>query len=951
MRRSDYTGKYGGTEQDLVAVEEPEVNCNDSAVSIVRGHAAELREVQEFLHGHNSWPRGLALIGEPGIGRSTLWSTAIQRAENLGIQVLSTKISSFEFKLNYSGLVDLLGGPAGDVIGELPDVQQTALNRVLVGGENPRIDERTTAAAFLTVLSRLADRAPVLLAIDDVQWLDPASRTVVSYATKRLKASMGVLTTVRSVGRSEPSLSALLPLPQEHSMVRIKLGPMTVAALRSAIAEHLGIRLARNVIERIHRISGGNIFCALELARSVDEGEGDGPPALPASLAEAVQERIGPTDGLRADMLLALACGAESTVTELASVTGSSVQEATEALEEVEERGVVAVRGHRIRFTHPMLAHGVYANASGPRRRAMHRRLARETGHPEDQARHLALGTASPDEATLHALDVAADLASTRGAPAAAAELLELGFSLGCNDPARRLRTAEQHCLAGALERAEQLLSGLVTELPEGESRAKAHLLIGTVHAHRHGAQALDALAVAVAEAREDPALRAPAHLALSSVLGLTGAAQQALTHAEHAFADADTARDPTLRSQALTLRVLTGVECGRGIDRNSLAAALTLESSGPETPAALRASNIEAVTDGWAGDLESACDRMALVAHRSKDRGNPMEVVWALGFVAHFNLWLGRPDAAGLAAEQAMEEAELVDGVVSRITALTCRAAVAAYRGATPDTERAAHAAIQAARHSGLRHLAIGPIASLAFEQTARRDYAATLTTLEPLLAAFDATHSTERAVAAHLPDAVEALVAVGRLADAESLVTALEDNGSRLQRPWMSAVGARGRAALFAADGDLKAAEMRADEAIDIHDLFPAPFERARTQLLLAQIQRRRRRSRRAFDTFAAAHDAFTQIGSPVWAERARLELHSSAGVPPSPQPSPTLTSTERRVAERAAGGLSNRDIAAELFISAKTVEMNLSRAYRKLGIRSRSQLYNKLNPGARD
>jgi DNA-binding CsgD family transcriptional regulator len=195
---------------------------------------------------------------------------------------------------------------------------------------------------------------------------------------------------------------------------------------------------------------------------------------------------------------------------------------------------------------------------------------------------------------------------------------------------------------------------------------------------------------------------------------------------------------------------------------------------------------------------------------------------------------------------------------------------------------------------------------------------------------------------VGAFLPDAVETFVAVGRLDEAEPLVQALETNGPRLDRPWMLAVGARGRAMLLAAHGDLDAAAVAAHAAVRHHERLPMPFERARTRLLVGQLQLRNRQRRIATQTLTEARDAFEAAGAPLWAARARAEL---ARLNRTASDRSGLTTSERRVAERAAAGMSNRDIAAALFLSPKTVEMNLSRVYRKLGIRSRAQLHTRL------
>ena len=234
---------------------------------------------------------------------------------------------------------------------------------------------------------------------------------------------------------------------------------------------------------------------------------------------------------------------------------------------------------------------------------------------------------------------------------------------------------------------------------------------------------------------------------------------------------------------------------------------------------------------------------------------------------------------------------------------------------------------------------MTVWPITTLAFLDVSLGNYDAALTTLKPLLCTFDnKSKATEIFVAPFLPDAVEALVQLGQLADAEPLVDALERNGRRLDRPWMLALGGRCRAMLLAARGDLDAASSAVQQAMIEHDRLPMPFERARTQLLLGQIQRRQRQKAIASSTLQEALGAFERLGTPLWAERARAEL---ARVKVGPQQGIGLSASEQRVAELAASGLTNREISAMLFISPKTVGGNLARVYRKLGIHSRAQL----------
>ncbi len=227
----------------------------------------------------------------------------------------------------------------------------------------------------------------------------------------------------------------------------------------------------------------------------------------------------------------------------------------------------------------------------------------------------------------------------------------------------------------------------------------------------------------------------------------------------------------------------------------------------------------------------------------------------------------------------------------------------------------------------------------SLGFLEVSLRNYEAAITTLEPLVAAIEAAPGcTEIVNASFVPDAVEAFVQLGRIAEAESLVNMLQRNGKRLDRPWMLAVGSRCRSLLLAAAGDLDAAVDSAHQAMAQHDRLPMPFERARTQLLLGQLQRRQRRREAAATTLREALATFERLDTPLWAQRVEALL---ARAKTQPSRAGYLTAAERRVAELAASGMTNRDVAAALFVSVKTVEVNLTRIYRKLDIHSRAEL----------
>jgi DNA-binding CsgD family transcriptional regulator len=190
-------------------------------------------------------------------------------------------------------------------------------------------------------------------------------------------------------------------------------------------------------------------------------------------------------------------------------------------------------------------------------------------------------------------------------------------------------------------------------------------------------------------------------------------------------------------------------------------------------------------------------------------------------------------------------------------------------------------------------------------------------------------------------VPDEVEALVALGRLDDAETLLAPFEEAGRNLDRAWAIATGARCRALLLAARGDIAGASAAADEAVAMHDGLPLPFELGRTRLVRGTVERRAKRKREARDTLTKALEAFDGLGAALWAEKARAELARIGGRAPS---SLDLTPTEDRVAALVAAGSTNREAADALFVSIHTVEANLKRIYRKLGVRSRTELASK-------
>ncbi|MBB3748571.1 DNA-binding CsgD family transcriptional regulator [Mycolicibacterium sp. BK634] len=909
---------------------------------VIVGRSDELRAMQAMLDRARHAPTALILDGPAGIGKTTLLRATAQRANASEFLVLTTTGAAAEVGLAWTALADLLGRIDKTVLAGLPALHQRALSAVSTGEAGPGGDERLVATAFRAALEAVCRRQPVLLVVDDAHWVDEASKLALGFAVRRLSGPVGVLAAYRS-GEPGSRDQSWLSLPNSDSVSRLTMGPLSLGALYEVIADRDGAAPPRPTMIRIHTLSGGNPFYALELARGLHAHPGADLTVLPATLTRLiVGERIGDLDPVTAQAAVTVAIAAEPTVEMVAAATGHCPTALVAILQPLESRGVLAFAGHHIRFTHPLIASALATDADPAVRRHAHRRLADIVDNPELRARHLALSTPHGDPDTLTALDRGAETAAARGAYSAAAELVGLAIRLGGDTESRRLRGAEFHFRAGALDDAEALIAPVVETFPPGLVRALGFMILGGVRGYRDGmVSAAGVLQRAVAEAAEYPVLRTQALMLLALASGLSDDMAACVDHARQARADADKTGIAALRSQALALWVHVSFMYGLGTDTAALQAALEIEDREATVPATLQPTAVYALNCAWTGRLDDARAAMNEVVRRCAERGSEVDMIWAAEQLTMIDIGRGRYLDAQQTATEALDRARQLDAQLPLISAHTAVASAAAYQGDVDVTLAAASRAIETATAAGLSYLVRPALMSVAFAQVSAGDYAAALHSMKPLLDTFDPHHDSEIMAGAYIPDAVEALTSLGRTAEAEPLVAALETNGAHRDRPWMLAVGARCRALVAAAAGDLDGAYRHAEAALTHHERLPMPFERARTQLLLGQLLRRRRRTKAAIEAVRGAAAAFDEIGSPLWAARAQRELDRLA-----PRSVGALTGAECQVAEKAASGLSNKQIAAAMYLSPKTVEMYLSNAYRKLGIRSRAQLAGRLH-----
>jgi DNA-binding CsgD family transcriptional regulator len=600
----------------------------------------------------------------------------------------------------------------------------------------------------------------------------------------------------------------------------------------------------------------------------------------------------------------------------------------------------------RIRFAHPLFASAVYGRADEPARRRLHRRLAKLMADPEERARHLALGARPPDAAVAAELDAAAELAARRGASEAAAGLVELALGLTSPDDTagqcRRLVAATRFWFnAGDLARAQATAEQAVASAPAGPLHSQALQLLGQVHAYRSSfSEAFECSFQALAEAGGDPARRAGVELDLTYCCINMVDFEGAQAHAGAAVEAAELSGRAEVLADALAMLALAEFLGGRGLDEQRLARALALEDPARAGTAffAMRPGLINGMLLLWTGHPGEALDRLGAFRAQSLARGEEGALPVLILFLVWACLWRGDTDGAARYASESLQAATLVGLASATGMSLAASALVHAHDGSHALVRQQVAEALAIFQDLRWPSAVIWPLWALGLTELACGEPAAVDAALGPL-AAMITKAETDVARGMFLPDEIEALIELGQIGQARALTGWLEERGSQQARPWALAVAGRCRGLLHAAEGDNEAALQALRRALAVHDqLDGMPFERARTLLALGRVLRRTGKRAQATAALTEALTIFQRTGMPAWAERARSGLSRLSGRATS---SEALTPTEALIAELAAAGLSNREIAEHAFLSTKTVEANLTRVYRKLAIRSRAAL----------
>jgi DNA-binding CsgD family transcriptional regulator len=912
------------------------------------GREAQLLEVEGFLDAAAAGFAAVVLEGDAGIGKTTLWREARRRAEERGALVLWCRPSAAEAKLSFAAVADLVARVDDGAFARLPDPQREALEVALLRrtpeGRGP--DGRAIAAAFLTLIRHLASERTVILAVDDWQWLDPASRRVLEFAARRLENErLGLLCSVRSPATGTPAGGAA-----EERVTRVALGPVSLAALGRIIAGSLGRSLPRPYLVRIAEASRGNPFYALEIARlAAEQGSerlaGPGHVPVPADLRKLTAGRIRRLPPAARDAVLLAAVVSEP--------NRRSVD--VEALAPAEDAGIVTVDGTgRIEFAHPLLAAAAYESVPAARRRELHRRAAEVVADPEERARHLALASAGPDPAVAGQLDQGAAAAAARGAFDAAADLAELASRLTPTDDAaagaRRLLAAARFQFdAGDLDRADGLAQAVLAAAPPGAIHARAVWLRSDIAARRSNfAEAGELAAAALDLAGEDRELRAGIELHLVYCAVSAGNLPGAEPYARAAIGDAEAVGHDGMLADALAVLTMTEFLSGRGIDAARLERALALESPAMARAFMMRPRVIQGMLQLWTGELGDARRTLEAMHADLVEHGQEAAAPMLSLYLAWAYVWRGELDLGSRSAAGAVEAAGLFDDPAVMAIAQSASALVHAHDGNVPLARQEAGQALALFERLGWLSGVIWPMWALGVAELSDGNPAGVHRLLGPLAEQVVRMGPTDPVLRMFMPDEVEALVALGELDLADGYLAPFERSAAELEREWAVAAAARCRGALEAARGARIEALGAFDRALAAHAAVPMPFEWARTQLLAGEAYRRFKQRGRARELLEDACATFEALGAPAWSARARADL-ARLGIPGAG--GDDLTEEERRLDELAAPGLSNHEVAARAYVSVKTVEANLTRVYRKLGVRSRVGLANALREAAEE
>lgn len=895
------------------------------------GRERELGALDRFLLDEAGRPAALLLDGPPGIGKTSVWEAGVAMARRRAVRTLVTRVAAEDAQLGLAGLCDLFEAVPAEAIDELAAPQARALRAaLLIEDTDVPAEPRALYLAVVAVLRRMAEAGPVVVAIDDLQWLDPETSAALAFAARRLDgADVRLLLTRRA--ETAHRLEELLR-PE-----RLTVGPLSFGATCKLIHDRLGIGLYRATARRLHETTGGNPLFGLELARALAARglpiRADEPFPLPESVDALLSERVA---GLHPEVrtaLLAVAVSPGARAVELVQVVGE------DALEDAVRAGLVVVEREHVRCAHPLLGEAARIRTRASERRELHARLAAVVHDEQRRALHLAKAVSGADGAVADEVAVAAERAAERGALTLAVELGERALGLTpAGDPAadqRLLDAAELNLRAGRLSRVGELLEPALDDLAEGSPRARAMVLLASAVA-RTPSEARTLIAGALAQE--------PGRTRLRTQILIQGAIDLAVADVEQlALADAfageglEIARQgDSFADQHAALGTLMWIRALRGQPLDDLLAA---RGEIPEDPAWIYRSvdRIALVATMWRGELVAARRGFGKLLRVADERGE-LESYFALRVhLCELELRAGRWDAVdALLGEW---ETDRGDPQGHGAALLRCRALVAAGRGDVDGALANARRSIEESYAVSTQWHRLEALRARGLAQLLAGEPAGAAGSLGAVWAHLRAEGVENPGAFPVAPDLAQALVASGSVMQAANVADALGGAAEAQDHPWARAAGARAQGWASLGRGDVEPASAHFAEAVERFEALGLLFDAARARGELGAAQRRMRRKSEARESLERAAHELEELGSLGWARTVHAELGSLGGRPRSAESE--LTATERRVADLVAQGLANKEVAASLVVTVSAVEAHLTRIYAKLGIRSRAEL----------